>query len=216
MGLDEMDEDYEDEEAECPTCGAIIPLDAAECPECGQFFEEEDEEELWDSEEELLEEDEEMEDEWEDLLEEEPSKGKLYLGIIVLLFGSVGLSFMSWFHNQLNLFEGVVDNYSPHYGYIDQMVGGSGAVVSIIGLILIYMWWKDNRQAEELTEDDDLFEDDDDLFEDDDEEYFEDDDLFEDDDEEYFEDEEEYPEDIPGMEEPEPMDEELRESQQIQ
>ncbi len=201
MATDEMDADYE--EAECPTCGAIIPLDAAECPECGQIFEEE--EELWESEEEELSE-EELEDEWEDILEEEPSKGKLYLGIIVLLFGSVGLTFMSWFHNVIGIFHDMGIGGYDGYGPIDQMVGASGAIVSIIGLVLIYLWYKETKE-EDIPEED--------LMED--EEFFDEEEEWDEEDEGFFDEEEEYPEEVPGMEEEsEPVDEEIRQSQQVQ
>ncbi len=196
MSSNEIDVDYE--EAECPTCGGVIPLDAAECPECGQIFEEE-EEDLWESEEAS---EEEIGDEWEELIEEEPSKGKLYLGILILLFGSVGLSFMSWFHNVMEWNILGVDRYAPDvYGPLDQMVGGSGAVISIIGIILIYLWYRDTRQ-EEISEEE-LFEDEEDYFEDE-EEWGEDEEYLEEEEDE--EDGEE--EDIFGGEDDEEWDEE--------
>ncbi len=41
--LEELEEEIE-EEGICPTCGAVIPLDAEECPECGEELEPPEEE----------------------------------------------------------------------------------------------------------------------------------------------------------------------------
>ncbi len=53
--LEELEEEIE-EEGICPTCGAVIPIDADECPECGEELEppEEFEEEFEEGEEEIL------------------------------------------------------------------------------------------------------------------------------------------------------------------
>ncbi|MFP4000418.1 MAG: double zinc ribbon domain-containing protein [Thermoplasmata archaeon] len=61
--LSELEEEIE-EEGICPTCGAVIPIDAEECPECGEELEPpeeiEEEEEVEEAEEE--EEEEELEE----------------------------------------------------------------------------------------------------------------------------------------------------------
>lgn len=41
--LEELEEEIE-EEGICPTCGAVIPIDAEECPECGEELEPPEEE----------------------------------------------------------------------------------------------------------------------------------------------------------------------------
>jgi len=43
--LEELEEEIE-EEGICPTCGAVIPIDADECPECGEELEPPEEEEF--------------------------------------------------------------------------------------------------------------------------------------------------------------------------
>jgi len=43
--LEELEEEIE-EEGICPTCGAVIPIDAEECPECGEELEPPEEEEF--------------------------------------------------------------------------------------------------------------------------------------------------------------------------
>ncbi len=159
------DIDVEYEEAECPTCGAVIPADALECPECGQLFEEE--EELWEEEEEMEEEEptgdeyfEEEEEEpgmedikteqdWEGYwAKQEPSKLKLYVGVFLLLFGGVGLGFMSWFHNQIGWYPFGIGGY-PGYGWLDQTLGGTGTIITLIGVLLVYLWMKDLKEFEE-------------------------------------------------------------------
>ncbi len=167
------DDDFDVEEAECPTCGAIIPLEAEECPECGQLFEEE--EELWDEEEE--------EEEWEteEWMDVEPSKTKLYLGIFIILFGSIGLTFMSWFHNVIGIFHDAGIGGYPGYGPIDQMVGASGAIVTLIGVIIIYLWYKDTKEAEEVIDEDEYLEDEE-YFEDEEDEFLEEEEVMDDED----------------------------------
>ncbi|MFO8110353.1 MAG: hypothetical protein R6U17_07545 [Thermoplasmata archaeon] len=147
MGLDEMDSDHE--EAECPTCGAVIPLDAVECPECGQIFEEGDED-LW-GEEEASEEGLEEEEEWDDIVEEEPNKTRFYSGIIVTLLG-LGMAMMSWFHNEIGVFHDMgIGNYDG-YGPVDMTMGIIGIIIAIIGIVIILMWKKQGA-TEEIPED---------------------------------------------------------------
>jgi len=144
MAEEDFEEEEEFEEAECPTCGAVVSSDAMECPECGQLFDEE--EELWDEDEE------EFEEPWEEEIEEEPGKGKLYLGIFLALFGGVGLTFMSWFHNVIGIFHDAGIGGYEGYGYIDQSVGVTGTIVTIIGIVLIYLYFKDLRESGESSE----------------------------------------------------------------
>ncbi len=58
--LTELEEEIE-EEGICPTCGAVIPIDAEECPECGEELEPPEE----------MEEEEEAEEEEEEIFEEQ-------------------------------------------------------------------------------------------------------------------------------------------------
>ncbi len=142
MATEEFIDEYE--EAECPTCGAVVPIDATECTECGQRFEE-DEEELWeeDEEEEEFLEDEEVDD-WEGYWEEtSASKMKLYLGIVILFSGTI-VAFLSWFHNQIQWNPLGLENYAPNvYGPYDQMTGGTGSITTIIGIVLIFLYLRE-------------------------------------------------------------------------
>ncbi len=167
MATEEFEEEFD--AAECPTCGSIVPSDALECTECGQKFEEESE--LWEEEEddeEFIEEDEPLEDEddWGDFWDEEaPGKFKLYFGIFLVLFGSLGMGLMSWLHNQLEWNPLGLEGYAPEvYGPYDQMLGGSGTIVTIIGIVLIFLWMREvNRYREKIEQpakgDTDYFED---------------------------------------------------------
>ncbi len=155
MAEEEFIDEYE--EAECPTCGAIVPVDATECTECGQKFEEEDEEELWeDEEEEELLEDEEPTDDWEGYWEDTaPSKMKLYLGVVILFSGTI-VAFLSWFHNQLEWNPLNLENYAPNiYGPYDQIAGGSGSITTIIGIVLIFLYLREvkaHQASKEIPE----------------------------------------------------------------
>lgn len=199
MVPENFEDDYE--EAECPTCGAVIPADAEECPECGQEFEEEDEEELW--EEEVTEEElkEGPGDEWEEEVIEEPGKGKLYLSVIMMFLGGVGFGLFSWLHNQIGWYPFGIGGY-PGYGPLDQMTGAAGTVIFLIGIFIFYLYRKDLKEYEESVEmeEEELFEDEDEeFFEEPEEEYGEEE--FEEPEEEGFEEEE--------FEEPEEQEDEV-------
>ncbi len=162
MATEEFEEEFD--AAECPTCGAIVPADALECTECGQKFEEESE--VWEDDEEFIEEEDEEfieeedeefieeEDDWGDFWEEEaPGKFKLYFGIFLVLFGSLGMGLMSWLHNQLQWNPLGLETYAPNiYGPYDQMFGGSGIVVTIIGIVLIFLWMREIKRYREKLE----------------------------------------------------------------
>ncbi len=172
MATEEFEEEFE--AAECPTCGAIVPADATECTECGQRFEEEDE--VWE-EDELMGKDEFMSEEsedWGDFWEEEaPGKFKLYFGIFLVLFGSLGMGLMSWLHNQLEWNPLGLENYAPEvYGPYDQMFGGSGTVVTLIGIVLIFLWMRAAKRYRQSLEqpkkgDTEYFEDEEEVYEED-------------------------------------------------
>lgn len=152
MATNEEEEFYE--EAECPTCGATVPADANECPECGQqFAEEEEEEDLWETEEEPEEfGGEEMDEEWaEGPAPEEPSRWKLYLGVFLILFGGIGNTLMSYVHNIIGWYPFGIGGYSG-YGWADQTWGASGTVVLIIGIILFYLWHRENKAYQKAQE----------------------------------------------------------------
>ncbi len=139
------------EEAECPTCGATVSLDATECPECGQQFEGDGEEDLWEEKEDAWKEEEEDLEPWDETIEE-TNKGKLYVGFLVL-FGGVGITFMSWFHNVIEWNPLGLEGYSPGtYGPLSQTVGVIGTIVTIIGIAIIYMWYRDTGEITDEEE----------------------------------------------------------------
>ncbi len=139
--------EYEEEEelAQCPNCGAIIPADALVCPECGVEFEVEDEEDLTDGLGEELFGDEEVSEEDKDDYEEveEPEKrgdiGRLLFpsGIILSVLGLGGVA---------GLRSGVVQSImgaAPTINTIGsrEWIGiGVSVAIFIVGLILIWMW----------------------------------------------------------------------------
>lgn len=137
--------EYEDEEelAQCPNCGAIIPADALVCPECGVEFEVEDEE-IEDEEdvtkglgENLFEDEEESDDEVEE--ERRMPGGRLLFpaGLLLSILGLGGVA---------GLRSGIVQSVMGISGGA-QTIGSrewTGIIVSLIifavGLVLIWMW----------------------------------------------------------------------------
>ena len=139
--------EYEDEEelAQCPSCGAIIPADALVCPECGVEFEVE-EEGITEGEEDITEglgEDLFGEEEEDEVEEDENEKvrhtGKLLFpaGLLLSILGLGGVA---------GLRSGIVQSIMGTGGG-PNTIGSkewTGILVSLVifavGLILIWVW----------------------------------------------------------------------------
>ena len=157
-------EEITEEVAECPVCGAIIPADAKVCPECGAVFEEEEEEggveleEEEETEEEFGEEEGEYGEEEENEGEVKPAKADkrmFWAGLITLLIGSQGIALGSLVHNTLKI--GTHDSGwgNPSYkvyGYLDQIVGIVGIIITLIGIFLLIMYMKKQSEEEKYRE----------------------------------------------------------------
>lgn len=158
-------EEITEEVAECPVCGAIIPADAKVCPVCGAVFEEEEEEggvEL--EEEEAKEEYGEEEPEEEEEIEGEVGPAKadkklFWAGLITLLIGSQGVALGSLLHNTLHIYvsvttykNGVRVDSATVYGYLDQIAGIIGIVITLIGIVLLIIYMKKQSEEEKYRE----------------------------------------------------------------
>ncbi len=132
--------EYEDEEelAQCPNCGAIIPADALVCPECGVEFEVEDEEDVTEGlGDDLFGEDE--EDEIEEKTEKVRHGGKILFpaGFLLSVLGLGGVA---------GLRSGIVQSVMGISGGA-RTIGSkewTGILVSLVifavGLLLIWLW----------------------------------------------------------------------------
>ncbi len=136
--------EYEDEEelAQCPSCGAIIPADALVCPECGVEFEVEEEEDITEGLGDDLfgDEEEEVEDEEAEEEKERRDMGHVLFpaGLILSVLGLGGVA---------GLRSGIVQSLlgSPTgavntIGSKEWMGIGVSLVIFAIGIVLIWMW----------------------------------------------------------------------------
>ena len=108
--------------AECPSCGAEVPLDAKECPNCGEIFSEE-----------LLQGTGE---------EREPKSSKLekamfYGGLLLVLAGGPGLALGSWLHDVLRI--PVFGNAYTVFGSLNRLFAALGLVVLLVGIVLLIL-----------------------------------------------------------------------------
>jgi len=106
--------------AECPSCGAAVPLDAKECASCGEIFAEE-----------LLQAPEE---------EAKPSRVEKYLffgGLILVLLGGPGIALGSWLHDVLQI--PIVGEAYSVFGWLNRLFAAAGLVVLLVGIVLLIL-----------------------------------------------------------------------------
>jgi len=155
----------EEELAQCPTCGAFIPIDATVCPNCGQEFEVEEEdlegeggegyteeedieepvegveedfgvgEEEYVGEEEFVEE-EPVEEYVGELEEEEKPQKMFWMGVVLILLGFFGGPIFSYLHDALRIPIGIFTAYE-HFGWVNWTVAIVGTVITIIGVVFL-------------------------------------------------------------------------------
>jgi hypothetical protein len=114
--------------AECPSCSAIVPLDATECPQCGELFAEE-------------------------AIEVEPAPGPkegkgrrrglrekmlFYVGIILIVVGGPGIALFSWIHDALRIAIGEYTAFDA-FGPVNRLVSAVGLIVLIVGIVFLIL-----------------------------------------------------------------------------
>lgn len=130
-----------DEDAECPTCGATVSIDATECPECGELFAE-DIEEVVEEIDELKEEKEidEVEELEEKIVPEKRTRSKtfFFMGIIIAIIG-VGSALSSLLHDWLRIpFPPSCTAYDA-IGWLNRLVIGIGLIILVVGIIFLIL-----------------------------------------------------------------------------
>lgn len=134
--------------AECPTCKAIVPLDAPECPQCGELFETEappggaaasptsasaegsanDDEEI----------------------EEKTGfreKFLFYAGIFLILLGGPGIALGSWLHDELRISVGEFTAFDA-FGPWNRLVTAIGLIVLIVGIVCLILSLRFSRPSD--------------------------------------------------------------------
>ena len=108
--------------AECPSCGAEVPLDAKECPNCGEIFSEE-----------LL----------QGTVEEREAKSSklekamFYGGLLLVLAGGPGLALGSWLHDVLHI--PVFGDAYTVFGPLNRLFAALGLLVLLVGIVLLIL-----------------------------------------------------------------------------
>jgi hypothetical protein len=133
--------------AECPTCKAIVALDATECPQCGELF---DEEVVPDapSASRTKGADESADEE----SAEEPKTGfrekfLFYTGIFLILLGGPGIALGSWLHDVLQIGVGEFRAFDV-FGPWNRLVTAIGLIVLIVGIVFLILSLRFSRPSE--------------------------------------------------------------------
>ena len=133
--------------AECPTCKAVVALDATECPQCGELFDQGvatdspvgadargvDRSASEDS-------------------AEEPKTGfrekfLFYTGIFLILLGGPGIALGSWLHDVLQISVGEFHAFDV-FGPWNRLVTAIGLIVLIVGIVFLILSLRFSRPSD--------------------------------------------------------------------
>ncbi len=133
--------------AECPTCKAVVPLDATECPQCGELFDQEvatgglgpatvtetDRSSDKDG-------------------TEEPKTGfrekfLFYTGIFLILLGGPGIALGSWLHDVMQIGVGEFRAFDV-FGPWNRLVTAIGLIVLIVGIVFLILSLRFSRPSD--------------------------------------------------------------------
>src|SRR6266566_4949559 len=121
--------------AECPTCKAVVPMDATECPQCGELFE--------------------METVASEPVREETCESKsgfrekflFYTGIFLILLGGPGIALGSWLHDVLRIGFGEFNAFDA-FGSWNRLVTAIGLIVLIVGIVFLILSLRFSRPSD--------------------------------------------------------------------
>jgi len=133
--------------AECPTCKAIVPLDATECPQCGELFDDDGTGETpvaIDRQESSRPAAEGSTDERKTGFRE---KFLFYTGIFLILLGSPGIALGSWLHDELQIGVGEFRAFDV-FGPWNRLVTAIGLIVLIVGIVFLILSLRFSRPSD--------------------------------------------------------------------
>ena len=144
-------EPFQDQLAECPTCKAIVPLDATECPRCGELFEQTAPPEAPPT-------GSRNSDEAADTVESDAvesaeakhgvrEKFLFYAGIFLILMGGPGIALGSWLHDTLRIGVGEFRAFDV-FGPWNRLVTAIGLIVLIIGIVFLILSLRFSRPSD--------------------------------------------------------------------
>lgn len=133
--------------AECPTCKAVVAIDAAECPQCGELFEQDAVAQ--------------RPIEVPTPAADEPSadessersktgfreKFLFYTGIALIVLGGPGIALGSWLHDELRI---TVAEFSAFdvFGPWNRLVTAIGLIVLIVGIVFLILSLRFSRPSD--------------------------------------------------------------------
>lgn len=134
--------------AECPTCKAIVPMDATECPQCGELF---DQDVPADDSSVVPPAREPVEDDGEDASVATKTgfreKFLFYTGIFLILLGGPGIALGSWLHDELRIAYAEFTGFDV-FGPWNRLVTAVGLVVLIVGIVFLILSLRFSRPTD--------------------------------------------------------------------
>jgi uncharacterized membrane protein YvbJ len=133
--------------AECPTCKAVVAIDATECPQCGELFEQEATSDDTAREQRRTEErpaDDEPADDRKTGFRE---KFLFYTGIFLILLGGPGIALGSWLHDQFRISVGEFNAFDI-FGPWNRLVTAIGLIVLIVGIVFLILSLRFSRPSD--------------------------------------------------------------------
>src|SRR2546426_3832700 len=124
--------------AECPTCKAVVPIDAPECPQCGELFETEAPTGATASPPTANAEDSANDD--DEVKEKTGFREKFlfYIGIFLILLGGPGIALGSWLHDEMRIGVGEFQAFDV-FGPWNRLVAAVGLIVLIVRVVVLIL-----------------------------------------------------------------------------
>lgn len=133
--------------AECPTCKAIVPIDAPECPQCGELFETETSTGPSATESSVAAAAETDADEDVEGKTGFREKFLFYAGIFLILLGGPGIALGSWLHDELRISVGEFTAFDA-FGPWNRLVTAIGLIVLIVGIVCLILSLRFSRPSD--------------------------------------------------------------------
>ena len=133
--------------AECPTCKAIVPIDAPECPKCGELFETETPTGPAVSVSRSAAADDTDDDEASERKTGFREKFLFYAGIFLILLGGPGIALGSWLHDELRISVGEFTAFDA-FGPWNRLVTAIGLIVLIVGIVCLILSLRFSRPSD--------------------------------------------------------------------
>ena len=133
--------------AECPTCKAIVALDATECPQCGELFDQEVSTEapgVGNVRDTARSTDEGSSEERKTGFRE---KFLFYTGIFLILLGGPGIALGSWLHDVMQISVGEFRAFDV-FGPWNRLVTAIGLIVLIVGIVFLILSLRFSRPSD--------------------------------------------------------------------